>query len=116
MLPQAKRPGSTLSSLTLLTLLTLLRLNLRHRSTPNRTDAEDSGGGVDPDPYDPNSLEARAIAAGIDPSLAYLDPSLLAGSSAIAPTERSPRNSTLVLARSRRPMLVRLRICQNMNA
>ncbi|KAI6115308.1 hypothetical protein EDD16DRAFT_1594780 [Pisolithus croceorrhizus] len=27
-------------------------------------------------PYDPNSLEARAIAAGIDPSLAHLDPSL----------------------------------------
>ncbi|KIO11228.1 hypothetical protein M404DRAFT_994893 [Pisolithus tinctorius Marx 270] len=27
-------------------------------------------------PYDPNSLEARAMAAGIDPSLAHLDPSL----------------------------------------
>lgn len=42
-------------------------------------------GTVNPDPYDPNSLEARAIAAGIDPSLAYLDPSLV-GSSSLAHT------------------------------
>ncbi|KAG9310090.1 hypothetical protein JVU11DRAFT_9700 [Chiua virens] len=38
-------------------------------------------GAVNPNPYDPNSLEARAIAAGIDPSLAYLDPSLAGPSS-----------------------------------
>lgn len=43
-------------------------------------DAADST--VNPNPYDPNSLEARAIAAGIDPSLAYLDPSLAGPSSA----------------------------------
>ncbi|KAF8558547.1 hypothetical protein OG21DRAFT_1503923 [Imleria badia] len=40
-------------------------------------------GDVNQNPYDPNSLEARAIAAGIDPSLAYLDPSL-AGPSSLA--------------------------------
>jgi hypothetical protein len=40
-------------------------------------------GDVNPNPYDPNSLEARAIAAGIDPSLAHLDPSL-AGPSSLA--------------------------------
>lgn len=38
-------------------------------------------GDVNPNPYDPNSLEARAIAAGIDPSLAYLDPTLVGPSS-----------------------------------
>ncbi|KIK23931.1 hypothetical protein PISMIDRAFT_678638 [Pisolithus microcarpus 441] len=31
---------------------------------------------VNRSPYDPNSLEARAVALGIDPSLAHLDPSL----------------------------------------
>ncbi|KAG6380376.1 hypothetical protein JVT61DRAFT_8490 [Boletus reticuloceps] len=40
-------------------------------------------GNVNPNPYDPNSIEARAIAAGIDPSLAHLDPSL-AGPSSLA--------------------------------
>lgn len=37
------------------------------------------------DPYDSNSLEARALAAGIDPSLAHLDPSLALPANA-APT------------------------------
>ncbi|KAI9567633.1 hypothetical protein HD554DRAFT_2023519 [Boletus coccyginus] len=48
-------------------------------------DAQADGpyGNVNPDPHDPSSLEARAIAAGIDPSLAYLDPSL-AGPSSLA--------------------------------
>lgn len=45
--------------------------------------AADANGDVIPNPYDPNSLEARAIAAGIDPSLAHLDPSL-AGPSSLA--------------------------------
>jgi len=40
-------------------------------------------GNVNPDPHDPSSLEARAIAAGIDPSLAHLDPTL-AGPSSLA--------------------------------
>ncbi|KAF9225019.1 hypothetical protein BS17DRAFT_701420 [Gyrodon lividus] len=53
---------------------------------PNRTDTDGSHGSVNTDSYDPISLEARAIAAGIDPSLAHLDPSLLAGPSSIAPT------------------------------
>ena len=50
-------------------------------------DVEAAGldGTVNPNPYDPNSLEARAIAAGIDPSLAHLDPSL-AGLSSLAHT------------------------------
>ncbi|KAH7883106.1 hypothetical protein F5I97DRAFT_1938965 [Phlebopus sp. FC_14] len=39
-----------------------------------------------PNPYDPNSMEARALAAGIDPSLAHLDPSL-AGPSSLAPAD-----------------------------
>lgn len=45
----------------------------------------DQDGSVNPNPYDPNSIEARAIAAGIDPSLAFLDPSL-AGPSSLAPS------------------------------
>lgn len=48
-------------------------------------EVDSSLGAVNPNPYDPNSLEARAIAAGIDPSLAYLDPSL-AGPSSLAPS------------------------------
>lgn len=46
-------------------------------------DAQANGpdGHASANPYDPNSLEARAIAAGIDPSLAHLDPSLAGPSS-----------------------------------
>lgn len=49
------------------------------------SDAQTSSldGNVNINPYDPNSLEARAIAAGIDPSLAHLDPTL-AGPSSLA--------------------------------
>jgi len=36
----------------------------------------DSASNANSHPYDPNSLESRALAAGIDPSLAHLDPSL----------------------------------------
>ncbi|KAL4072181.1 hypothetical protein J3A83DRAFT_4239641 [Scleroderma citrinum] len=45
-------------------------------STPSTASDVDSTANVNPNPYDPNSLEARALAAGIDPSLAHLDPSL----------------------------------------
>lgn len=57
----------------------------RAQDTAANAQADGSDGTVDPNPYDPNSLEARAIAAGIDPSLAFLDPSL-AGSSSLAHT------------------------------
>ncbi|KAH0831342.1 hypothetical protein J3R83DRAFT_14000 [Lanmaoa asiatica] len=43
--------------------------------------ADGPDGADNPNSYDPNSLEARAIAAGIDPSLAHLDPSLVGPSS-----------------------------------
>ena len=36
----------------------------------------DSASNANSNPYDPNSVESRALAAGIDPSLAHLDPSL----------------------------------------
>ncbi|KAG8216220.1 hypothetical protein J3R82DRAFT_8258 [Butyriboletus roseoflavus] len=55
------------------------------QDTAVNAQADGSDGTVDPNPYDPNSLEARAIAAGIDPSLAHLDPSL-AGPSSLAHT------------------------------
>lgn len=55
------------------------------QDTGAEAEAEGSDGTVNPNPYDPNSLEARAISAGIDPSLAYLDPSL-AGPSSLAHT------------------------------
>ncbi|KAF8843544.1 hypothetical protein BDN67DRAFT_964372 [Paxillus ammoniavirescens] len=75
---------------------------------PNGTDPDGSDGSVEPNPYDPNSLEARAIAAGIDPSLAHLDPTLLAGSSSMAPTgtftaKFNTRTGTFTAANARAP-------------
>lgn len=49
--------------------------------TDANTEADGPSESVHPNPYDPNSLEVRAIAAGIDPSLAHLDPSLAGPSS-----------------------------------
>lgn len=53
--------------------------------TDANAEADGPSESVHPNPYDPNSLEVRAIAAGIDPSLAHLDPSL-AGPSSVAHT------------------------------
>ncbi|KIK78588.1 hypothetical protein PAXRUDRAFT_834506 [Paxillus rubicundulus Ve08.2h10] len=79
-------------------------------SDPSSTDPKctEPDGSAEINPYDSNSLEARAIAAGIDPSLAHLDPSFLTGPSSMAPTgtfaaKFNARTGTFTAANARAP-------------